>query len=157
MITIRPVEEKDLDILAEIYVNAYDAFDVGEHWNKKTAHELMQYWLHRQPDLAYCAEIDGKIAGGFFTGVKPWWDGNILFDGEIFVHPEFQRKGIGSALLKKVFQEAIKKYHVKTFDAFTVNKTEHPLSWYKKLGFRETKEWTILSGSIEEALRRLRG
>jgi len=74
--------------------------------------------------LAFAAEYDGKIVGAFFAGIKPWWDGNHLFDGEIFVHPDFQNKKIGKALFKRILEEAVKKYDAKIFDAFTFNGSE---------------------------------
>lgn len=155
MLTIRPINEEDIAALAEVFVRVYESFDVGERWSKESAQTLLGYWLKKQSDLAFLAEIDGRIVGGFLSGIKPWWDGNHLFDGEIFVHPEFQKQKVGAALLKKVFQEAAEKYDAKTFDAFTFNGSDHPLTWYKKMGFREIKEWTMITGDINDALEKL--
>jgi len=155
MLNIRPIRKEDLAVLGEIFAKVYEVFDVGERWNKESATKLMEYWFNKQPDLAFLAEWDSKIAGGFFSGIKPWWDGNHLFDGEIFVHPEFQNKGIGKELFKKMFKEAVDKYDAKIFDAFTFNGSEYPLSWYKKIGFHEVNEWTIFSGDIKEVLKNL--
>lgn len=154
-INIRLIRRNDLDHLAQIYSEVYKVFDVGEHWTKESAHKLLKYWLTRQPDLAFLAEIDNNIVGAFVAGIKPWWDGNHLVDGEIFVHPDFQSKGVGSELTKKMFRIAIEKYQVTTWDSFTFTKYDFPLSWYKKLGFKEIDEWVIFSGNIKKALARL--
>jgi len=57
--------------------------------------------------------------GGFVAGIKPWWDGNHLVDGEIFIHPKFQKKGFGKLLSKYMYETAIKKYNVVSFNTIT--------------------------------------
>lgn len=155
MLNIRLIKKEDLDALAEVYAFVYKVFNSGENWTAESAKEMLNYWLEKQPDLAFLAESDGKIVGAFLSGVKPWWDGVHLFDGELFVHPNFQNKKIGKALLKKVLEEATEKYNAKIFDAFTYNGYEFPLSWYKKIGFHVINEWTMFSGDIDEVLKKL--
>ena len=152
---IRLIEKKDLNALADIFAKVYEVFDVGERWTKETAQKLLEHWLQRQPDLAFLAEVDGKIVGGFTSGIKPWWDGNHLFDGELFVHPDYQKHKVGTALFKKLLTEAKEKYEAKFFDAHTFKGFDHPLNWYKKLGFEEIKEWVMISGDVTEILGKL--
>ncbi len=154
-LTVRLMEKKDLDRLAEIYVEVYTAFDVGEKWTKKAAYNLLDFWLRHQPDLAFVAEYKGAIVGALVAGIKPWLDGNHLFDGEIFVHPEYQNKGIGKVLTKALLRKGLEKYKVTEWDAFTFRNFDFPLSWYKKLGFQEIKELVMISGDAKEALKRL--
>ncbi len=156
MLNIRPVTKEDLPTLGEIFAKVYEVFDVGERWDAESAIKLMEYWFTKQPDLAFLAEYEGKIVGGFFSSIKPWWDGNHLFDGEVFVHPDFQNKKIGKALFIKVLTEAKNKYSAKIFDAFTFNGSEYPLNWYKKIGFHEIHEWTMFSGDLDKVLNNLK-
>lgn len=153
-IRIREMKKKDVLELSRIYAKVYSDFDVGEKWTPAKARKLLVYWLKRQPDLAFVAEAKRKPVGGFVAGVKPWWDGNHLVDGEIFVRTDFQKKGVGSALSKKMFEKAIKKYDVKVWDTYTF-KGKYPLKWYKSLGFSEVKEWVMISGSVKTAARKL--
>ena len=156
VLKIRKIENKDLERLAEIYTLVYspDNFDIGEKWTKDSSYRMLEYWLKRQPDLAFLAEDNGKTIGAFFVGVKPWWDGNHLIDGEIFVHPEYQRRGIGTKLSKFMFEYALKKYKVVRWDTYTF-KGKYPLKWYKSLGFEEIKEWSMISADISEVLKKL--
>ena len=158
VLKIRKIENKDLDYLAEVYNQTYspDIFDVGERWTKESAHKMLSYWLERNSDLAFLAEEDNKIIAGFFVDVKPWWDGNHLIDGEIFVHPDYQKKGIGTELSKFLYNLAIKRYKAIKFDAFTFKKSDFPLKWYKKQGFKEVKEWIIISGELKKILKKLK-
>ena len=153
---IRKIERKDLDKLSEIYAETYCVLDVNENWTKKSAYKLLMYWLKCRHNLCFLAEYNGKIVGGIVAGIKPWWDGNHLFDGEIFVHPDYQKKGIGTELSKFLYNLAIKRYKAIKFDAFTFKKSDFPLKWYKKQGFREVGEWAIISGDLKKILKKLK-
>ena len=154
-LNIRPVELKDLEALSEIYCKVYEAFNVGERWDQASAYKLLRHWFERQPDLCFLAELDGKIVGAFVAAIKPWWDGNRLVDGEIFVDSDYQKRGVGTELSKKMYRSAIEKYNAKCFDTYTFSGSEHPLSWYKKQGFIENNDWTNISGNLKEILKNL--
>lgn len=154
-INIRKMQSEDIQQLAEIYVLVYKECDVGEKWTIETANKLLSYWFDKQPDLAFVAECDGKTVGAFVAGIQPWWDGNHLSDGEIFVHPSYKNKGIGTKLSIILYKKAVQKYNVVTFDTFTFKKTEFPLRWYLSQGFRQNEEWTIISGNVKSILSKL--
>ena len=65
------------------------------------------------PELDYVCEVNGRIIANVMYTKSKLTDeqGNykeILTFGPISVSPEFQRKGIGKALLKKTFDESVK-------------------------------------------------
>lgn len=146
---IRRVQKKDLSGVTRLFVKMFK-------WSPARARLFMEYWLRIQPDLAFLAEEKKEIVGAIFVGVKPLWDGNHLFDGEIFVSPIVQRKGVGSALVNEMLNIAIRKYHVTSWDAFTFRTKGHPLGWHRKLGFTENKRWIMISGKTKEILQKSR-
>ena len=146
---IRRTQKKDLPKVIELFVRMFK-------WSPMRAKAFMGYWLRIQPDLAFLAGEKKEIIGAIFVGVKPLWDGNHLFDGEIFVSPAAQRKGIGSALVNKMLNIAIKKYHVTSWEAFTFRTKGHPLGWHKKLGFVENKKWIMISGRAKKIQQKSR-
>ncbi|MEI6462482.1 MAG: GNAT family N-acetyltransferase [bacterium] len=154
-IIIRPITEADLRTLAKIYVDVYTAFNVGETWTIDTSENMLRFWFKHFPDLSILAILDDKIVGAFLVGVKPWCDGNHLIDGEIFVHPDYQKKHIGSELIKEMFKIAKEKYQVVLFDTYTFRNFKHPFDWYMRLGFKEIKEWAMISGNINDVLEKL--
>lgn len=154
-IQIRLMKKGDLECLAEVYTKVYEVFDVGERWDKKSAYKLLEYLFKHQSDLAFVAEYDGQIVGAFLTLVKPWWDGKHLVEGEVFVHPDYQQRGIGTKLMKVAFKTA-KEKGVVACDGVTFKEFKHPLSWYKRLGFKEIKDWTIITCDIEKVLKKLK-
>jgi len=155
-IKIRLMQKKDLQKLAEIYALVYHKFNIGEKWTIETAKKLLSHWFNHQPDLAFVAEINQELVGAFVAGIKPWWDGNHLSDGEIFVHPDHQKKGIASKLSIALYEKAVEKYNVVSFDTFTFKKTKFPLSWYLSQGFIENEDWTMISGNIKSILSKLK-
>lgn len=155
MITLRLANTEDLIKLAEIYCIAYNSLNIGENWDDKSALKLLQHFYKEQADLFFVAEEKGKIVGGVVALLKPWWDGNRLTDGEIFVHPNSQGKGIGTQLIKRLFSEALKKYNAISWDTHTHKIYKNPLRWYKNMGFKEIENWIMITGNIKEILKKL--
>ena len=153
---IRKAEEKDIKNIAKVFLKVYTNFDVGEKWSEQSSNNLMNYWFKRQSDLFFVAEKDNKIIGAFVAGVKPWWDGNHLADGELFVDPDYQKQKVGTRLSIKMYETAIKKYNIKYVDGVTFRDFEFPLKWHKSLGFKEVKEWMIISGEVNKILKILK-
>ena len=155
-ITIRQMRKEDLQKLAEIYVLVYQKFDIGEKWTVETSKKMLSHWFDKQPDLAFVAESDGQVVGAFVAGIKPWWDGNHISDGEIFVHPDHQKNGIGKKLSIALYEKALEKYDVISFDAFTFKKTKFPLQWYLSQGFKLNEDWTMIYGNVNSILTNLK-
>lgn len=155
MAKIRNAKLKDIKKLAPIYVKAYNSLIIGENWDNKSAYNLLKHLFESQPDLTFVVEENDKVIGCINALIKPWWDGNHLTDGELFVNPEYQRKGLGKKLIKHLFREAKRKYQAVAWDTFTHIVHEHPLKWYKNMGFEEIKEWTMITGEINKVLKNL--
>ena len=149
-------EQKHLLDLVKIYIRAYSNFDSNEKWDEKTATAYLK-WNHQlRPDLSLVAtDKDGMVIGGFFSNVKPWWDGVILYEGELFVDPDYQNKGLGKQLIKKMITNAKQKYHIIRWENITFLQ-EQQQSFYKKLGFEKIDDWAIMSGEVERVLERLK-
>lgn len=152
MLHIRLTEQDDLAYLGVIYTKAYNSLNIGENWTDQTATTLLQHFYKDQPDLFFTAEEDGAIVGGIVSLLKPWWDGYHLTDGELFVDPNHQGKGVGVQLIKHMFTVGSEKYQVVSWDTFTHRVYEHPLKWYKKLGFEEINHWVMITGNVKDVL-----
>ena len=81
----------------------------------------------------YGAYVDDKLIGV----IRVVGDGySVIFIQDLLVHPEFQRKGVGTLLLKKVLCEydSVYQKHLMTED------TEKTILFYKSLGFVDNSE-----------------
>lgn len=153
-INIRLIKEKDLLALAKLYVKSFSNLSITEKWTNAKALFMLKSIYVKQKDLSYLAELDGKIIGAFLTEIKPWWDGNHLFNGELFVDPDLQRKGIGKQLMKKILGVAIKKYKINIFEIITF-RNDYQSKWYKKLGLKEEKDLVLMAGDPKKVLSNL--
>lgn len=92
-------------------------------------------------DLAYVAEIDNRIVGNimytksYLINEKEEKLETVTF-GPLCVHPEFQRKGIGSALISFTKQLVIQK----DYPAIIIYGDPHN---YYKQGFKTGKDYNI--------------
>ena len=81
----------------------------------------------------YGAYVDDKLIGV----IRVVGDGySVIFIQDLLVHPEFQRKGVGTLLLKKVLCEydSVYQKHLITED------NEKTTLFYKSLGFVDNSE-----------------
>ena len=154
---IRLVKKEDIKYLAPIYKDLYDDADIGEYWTIEKAEELLNYWYNKQGDLFFAAEEDGKPVGAIVSGVKPWFDGNRLIDGEVFVSKEYQGRHIAKELFIIHFETAIAKYNVKTMEFHTYgDETEFPQNWYNRIGFKKDNELIIMNGNLQDVLNNIK-
>lgn len=153
---VRSTRSEDLPGLAQAYVELYDFLNIGERWSQQSAQSILSYWFERYPDIAFTAECNDKMIGAFVAGIKPWWDGNHLYDGEMFVHHRYQRLGIGRQLLQKVFEAAKRKYGAVCWEFYTFSGERSPIQWYKKVGICPNDNWAMLSGNINEVLQKIK-
>lgn len=156
-IVIRPATSAEIPALAAVYVRAWDNAEVTEKWTQQSAESFFRFQFALPSQVGFVAESDGRLVGGFFSSIMPWWDGNHLFGGELFVDPDFQQQGVGRSLMKALLNAAATDHAAVAWDLITFRQREFPRSWYESLGFTETEEQVFLSGSIAEALRRLAG
>ena len=78
----------------------------------------------------YVAYVDDKLIGV----IRVVGDGySVIFIQDLLVHPDFQRNGIGTLLLKRMLKEYENVYqmHLITEDS------EKTISFYKSLGFTD--------------------
>lgn len=154
--TIRPATEQDLPALAELYRLSYNSIHtLGEHWTAASAHRFIAHFYRRQPDLFFVAEFRHQLVGAAVTAVQPWWDGNHLVEGELFIDPAYRHKGVERKLLRALIAQARDTHKAIAWDTFMPTTEEHPFGSYEKIGFTEVPHWTALTGDTHKMLARL--
>lgn len=157
MITVSNLKkEQDIDTIAEFYADYYSNSVLQEKWTKESAAKLFRYFYNQNKELFFIAYDNDKPVGIITSVLKPWWDGNHLEDGEIFVIPEYRQKGVAKLLLKALFECAADKYKATTLEAHTYeDENGFPYCWYKRLGFETINDWKIISGNIKEIMKKI--
>jgi len=101
-IVIRRMEDGDLKEVFKMWSSLYKEHEPCGTMTLERLQTSSKIWLN-----IYVAEIEGEIAG-FINFVRPGFHNLPLEDsiyvGELFVKPEYRRRGVGKALVKKVIQ-----------------------------------------------------
>jgi len=105
----RPDRPEDPSVPEPVSIRAMRASDVSEvvyienrsfrvPWSERTFKSLL-----RQPHAAlFVAEADGQVAG--YAAV--WYVADEAELGDLAVHPDFRRRGIGALLLDRAIEES---------------------------------------------------
>lgn len=137
-IIIREVTEKDFPAVLAL-VKELAVIDKGLDQVTNTVEQMK-----KEKDFfhGFVAETEYKeivgIAIYFF--VYSTWVGKSLYLEDFIVKEAFRRKGIGTNLIKKIFEVA-KKTDCKRVRWQVLNDNEQAINFYKKLGATINDEW----------------
>ena len=81
--------------------------------------------------------IDEK--GVIIGSVRAYQDGRTVYIGKLMVHPEMQKKGIGTKLLLEIENE----YPNQRYELFTSTKSISNIRLYERLGYKIFKEEAV--------------
>jgi len=135
-LVIREAVSRDIEGIIEVFkaVRLQD-----ESW----ARSAVQRLLATPNYIMFVAELDGMIVGYIDYYVLPsiWEKWNEATINYLFIHKDYQRRGIGSKLLEEVVRQADKEGIVELHVA-TEKGNEQAIRLYKKHGF--LKEHVLL-------------
>ena len=97
---IRPEREQDIDAITAITVEAFKTMEISPHTEQFIIHALRK---SGNLALSLVAEKDGQVVGHIAFSPVTVADGSQGWYGvgPLSVSPEFQKQGIGTALMKK--------------------------------------------------------
>lgn len=95
---------------------------------------------HIERDVVLKAMLDGRLAGS----VRGVVTGRVCEVGRLIVHPDLQRRGIGSALLAAIEPRFP---GIEAFELFTGNRSVENLRLYDRHGYRHTRT-KVLSPAV---------
>lgn len=98
---------------------------------------LTQTLSEIQTEFAHSVFLKAQCETRIVGSVRALFDSGTCKIGRLIVHPDYQRKGIGSLLLKKIeasFPNALR------FELFTGSKSYGNIRLYKKLRYKECNQ-----------------
>jgi ribosomal protein S18 acetylase RimI-like enzyme len=107
-----------------IEAKLYDFYDIPQL--NQTLEEIT---LDFSSQLFLKAVLNGRIVGS----VRAYQEGEACHVGRLFVHPDYQNRGLGTKLMNEI--EALFK-DAKRFELLTGHKNSKNLYLYQKLGYR---------------------
>ncbi len=127
-ILIREEEDTDFTTISEVTIAAFETMKISNHTEQFIVEALRSA---NALTISLVAEIDGIVVGHIAfspvtisDGTKDWYG-----LGPVSVHPDFQRKGIGKALVQKGLS------HLKKLKAKGCCLVGHP-QYYQQFGFK---------------------
>lgn len=133
VLTIQDAEFDEAQQILELQKIAYQReAELYQDWNipplLQTLHQLeLEFENHK----ILVAKLNDEIVGS----VRGRVDQGTLHIGRLIVHPDFQKQGIGSQLLKKIEQES----KCQRYELFTGQKSIQNIKLYEKLGYQKFK------------------
>jgi GNAT superfamily N-acetyltransferase len=152
---IRDARAGDEDALF-VMLRAFAEFENLSHIFRLTPEIIRRDFLgeHRRVDCAV-AEMDGTLAGAmiWFDAYGTFSAAPVIFLEDIFVRPEFRRRGIATAFLKHLAQRAVAAGAAR-IHWIVLDWNAPAIQFYESLGAPVAKEWRVcdLSGDALTAL-----
>ena len=131
-LVIRCEADADIDAIREVTVAAFKTLEISGHTEQFVIAALR---AARSLTISLVAEVDGRVVGHIAFSPVSISDGtgNWYGLGPVSVLPEYQRQGIGKALI----EEGLSR--LKGLNAQGVCLVGHP-AYYEKFGFRNVSE-----------------
>jgi len=155
MLTIRPATIDDAALLASLILELAEYEHLAEEAGVNAEAIARDGFGPRPKFRAVIAELDGQVAGYavFFEFYSTFQARAGLFVDDIFVRPQFRKKGIGRALLAHVARIAWQEgYFCMRWEVLDWNTPA--IEFYKRLGAEFLDEWkaVMLIGDALESV-----
>lgn len=123
----------DIAALAAAMKRAYSEEPWNEVWTKAKAERRVKSVMSNFESLSIAAVHKGEIIGGALGFVDPYADEDFFFVSELFVVPEWKKKGIGSAIMH-FLEEQLKAREISVIQLVSI---EDNVSFYQKTGMEK--------------------
>jgi GNAT superfamily N-acetyltransferase len=155
MLTIRPATIDDASLLATLILELAEYDHLAQEAGVSAEAIARDGFGPRPKFRAVIAELDGQVAGYavFFEFYSTFQGRAGLFVDDIFVRPQFRKKGIGQALLAHVARIAWdENYFCMRWEVLDWNTPA--IEFYKRLGGVFLDEWraVMLIGDALESV-----
>ena len=107
--------------------------------------ELLHEWIFEKKKAEVIFACEGKKAIGFalfFHNFSTFLGRSGLYLEDLFVLPEYRRKGYGKALLKKLAQIAVER-GCGRFEWWCLDWNRPSIDFYLSLGAQPMTDWTV--------------
>lgn len=129
----RIANQNDVEALAAAMKRAYSEAPWNEVWSKEKSERRVKSVMGNFESLSIAAVHEGEIIGGALGFVDPYADEDFFFVSELFVVPEWKKKGVGKAIMH-FLEEQLKARGISVIQLVSINEN---VSFYQKTGMEK--------------------
>ncbi|MGN0395436.1 MAG: GNAT family N-acetyltransferase [Coprococcus sp.] len=144
---IRELKEKDIKACADILCSVYNNELWMCRWTEQVAEDYLKDFYNHSKFVGYVVEEESVIIGALFAHEKIWWNNSEVFIEEMFVTPDRQGRGIGTALIKEMEKYVCKKSLAGI--TLSTNKYAPAPKFYEKNGFSPCEHVLFMAKEIK--------
>ncbi|MBP8640888.1 MAG: GNAT family N-acetyltransferase [Oscillospiraceae bacterium] len=131
MLFLRACDKSDIPNAAQMLCRVYAEAPYNENWPLERAEKRIASYLSGSNCRGYSLIVETQVIGFLFGRILVGAKCSNFYVDEIFVHPNYQRKGCGSMALNALHEE-LKKDCIFKIELHTLTED---VSFYEKNGF----------------------
>lgn len=130
---MRKLVMRDVPTCAAILCSVYNNGLWQCRWTRETAEAYLADIVRMPRFVGFVIEEAGEVVGAVYAREKVWWNNCEVYVEELFVHPAYQGKGYGKALVQQIENYV----HKKGLAGITLstNRFAPAADFYRSLGF----------------------
>lgn len=148
--TVRPAERADVPTVLHL-INSLAKYEKLENEAVATAEDIEKAMFDPATVWVFLAEVEGKPVGMalYYETFSTFAGKHGIHLEDLFIEPEYRGKGIGTALLKELAAEAVRRDCAR-LEWNCLNWNTPSMEYYKKLGAEPLTPWTYFRLSGEK-------
>lgn len=147
-LVFRKMKQSDFGACAKELMKAFKDAPWNENWTYEQAYTRIDELMSARVSRGYVAYDNDQVVSMLCGRITTYLDFKELWVDEFSVHPDYQRKGIGSQMMQYVREELEKEPETISYMVLTTEKDYPSVDFYKKNGFGVDDSTVFMAGKV---------